>query len=101
MNLAGQGIIASIALLLVVGAILYLKRMQNVTEKDILRRVRAEYSLESQKQVLEFYRHLKTKELEGLFSKILDDSKGDINKVKKLTNVAENVGWKAFLENDW
>ena len=43
MNLAGQGIIASIALLLVVGAILYLKRMQNVTEKDILRRVRAEY----------------------------------------------------------
>ena len=101
MNLAGQGIIASIALLLVVGAILYLKRMQNVTEKDILRRVRAEYSLESQKQVLEFYRHLKTKELEGLFSKILDDAKGDINKVKKLTNVAESIGWKAFLENEW
>lgn len=101
MNLAGQGIIASIALLLVVGAILYLKRMQNVTEKDILRRVRAEYSLECQKQVLEFYRHLKTKELEGLFSKILDDAKGDINKVKKLTNVAESIGWKAFLENEW
>ena len=101
MNLAGQGIIASIALLLVVGAILYLKRMQNVTEKDILRRVRAEYSPESQKQILELYRHLKTKELEGLFSKILDDAKGDINKVKKLTNVAESIGWKAFLENEW
>ena len=97
----GQTIFASLAVLLVAGLILYLRSMQNVTEKDVRHRIRAEYSPEDQKIVLEFYRRLKIKELEGLFSKILDEANGDINKVRKLANVAEDIGWKAFLENEW
>ena len=43
----------------------------------------------------------RTKELEGLFLKILDDARGDVEQVKKLAALAESVGWKAFLENKW
>lgn len=39
--------------------------------------------------------------MEGLFSKILDDGNGDAGKVKKLASVAESIGWKAFIENQW
>jgi hypothetical protein len=70
-------------------------------EANVTRRVKAEYSAELQPQVFEIYEHLKLKELEGLFLKILDDSHGDVKKVRELVNLAENVGWKAFIENHW
>ena len=90
-----------LGLLLVLGAMLYLNQMQNTSEKEVSRRIKAEYPAELQPSVLEIYRHLKVKELEGLFLTILDDSMGDLNQVKKLASVAENVGWRAFLENRW
>ena len=88
-------------LLLVFGAILYLWQMQNTSEKAVSQRIKSEYPSELRPKVIEIYRHLKVKELDGLFLKILDDSKGDFNQVKKLASVAENVGWQAFLENKW
>ncbi len=90
-----------IGLMLVLGTMLYLRHMENISERDITRRIQAEYPPESQPQVFETYEHLKIKELQGLFSKILDDAKGDPNQVRKLASVAESVGWKAFLENHW
>ena len=92
---------AGIGLMLVIGAMLYLKQMENVSEKTVSQRIRAEYSSELQPQVFEIYEHLKIKELEGLFLKILDDANGDLGKVRRLASVAESVGWGAFLENHW
>lgn len=100
-GLGGSEIFTGIALLLAIGTILYLKNMQDVTEKEVARRIKTEYSSEVQPQIFDVYRHLKTKELEGLFSKILDDANGDAGKVQKLASVAESVGWKAFIENQW
>ena len=97
----GSEIFTGIALALVLGAMYYIKQMENKADKNITERIKAEYPSESQEQVLEIYQHLKIKELEGLFLKILDDANGDSSKVKKLANVAESVGWKAFLENHW
>lgn len=95
------GMTTAIGLLLVLAAMLYLKRMEIVSEEDVKRRIRTEFPVESQLQVLEVYRHLKVKELEGLFPKILDDAKGEPNKVSSLANLAESAGWKAFLESHW
>lgn len=100
-GLGSSEILAGLALLLVLGAFLYLKNMQNVSEIDITQRIKAEYPIDSQPQIFEAYRRLKIKELEGLFSKILDDAKGDPEKVNKMVSVAEGVGWKAFIENKW
>jgi hypothetical protein len=97
----GLDMFTAIGLLLVFGAMLYLRQMQNVPEKAVSQRIKAEYPSELRPQVFEIYQHLKVKELEGLFLKILDDAKGDLNQVKKLASVAENVGWKAFLDNKW
>jgi hypothetical protein len=97
----GADIIASIGLALAIGALVYLKQLENISEKTIAQRIRAEYPSASQPQVFEIYKHLKIKELEGLFLKILDDAHGDLHQVKKLASVAESVGWRAFLENDW
>jgi len=97
----GSDIFTAIGLLLVFGAMFYLWQMQNISEKTVSQRVKAEYPSELRPKVLEIYRHLKVMELDGLFLKILDDSKGDLNQVKKLASVAENVGWQAFLENKW
>ncbi|KAA0274466.1 MAG: hypothetical protein EDM79_08380 [Chloroflexi bacterium] len=94
-------IFTGIALLLAVGAFLYLMNMQDVSEREVNRKVQAEYPLEKQPQVFEVYRRLKSRELDGLFLKILDDAKGDVGKVTSLANLAENVGWKAFIENKW
>ena len=91
----------ALSLLLMIGAMLYLRQMQNISEKAVSQRIRAEYPSELQPNVFEIYRHLKSREIEGLFLKILDDSKGDLNLVKMLASVAENVGWQAFLENKW
>ena len=90
-----------LGLLLVLGAMLYLNQMQNTSEKEVSRRIKAEYPAELQPSVFEIYRHLKVRELEGLFLTILDDSKGDLAQVRKLASVAENVGWRAFLETRW
>lgn len=97
----GSELFTGIALLLVLGAMFYIKVMENKADKNVAERIREEYPPESQEQVLEIYQHLKTRELEGLFLKILDDANGDSIKVKKLATLAESVGWKAFLENHW
>ena len=97
----GAEIFTGIGLLLVAGAMIYLKQLENISEKNIAQRIRAEYPSESQPQVFKIYEHLKTKELEGLFLKMLDDAHGDLNEVKKFASIAESVGWKAFLENRW
>ena len=95
------GICAGLGLLLVAGALIYLKRMENVSTKSVAQRIKAEFPPEIQPQVFDVYEHLKVKELDGLFAKILDDAHGDVNQVKKLAGVAESVGWQAFLENKW
>lgn len=97
----GSEIFTGIALLLVVGAILYLFRMENISEREVLLRIRGEFSPEAQAEALKSYQHLKTKELEGLFTKILDEANGDLGKVKQLSSVAESVGWKAFINNHY
>ena len=99
--LGNSGAFTAAGLLLVLGAMLYLKQMENVSERAVAQRIRAEYSSETQQQVFAIYEHMKIKELEGLFLKILDEANGDIKKVEKLASVAESVGWKAFLENHW
>ena len=90
-----------IGLLLVAIAMLYLKYQENISENEVARKIKAEYPAESQQRVREIYEHMKIKEMEGLFPKILDDSKGDVAKVERLASVAESIGWKAFLENHW
>ncbi len=92
---------AGIGLLVVAAAMLYLKQKEEAAERNVTQRIKAEYPTESQSQVLAVYEHLKIKDLEGLFLKILDDANGDLNKVKNLASIAENVEWKAFLENHW
>ena len=100
-GLDGSEMFTAIGLLLVLGVIVYFKRMENVSENAVSKRIRTEYPAESQPQVFEIYQHLKRKELEGLFLKILEDANGDLSKVKSLASLAESVGWKAFLENHW
>lgn len=99
--LGNSGVFTAVGLLLVVLAMLYLKQMEDVSERTVAQRIKAEYPSEIQAQVFEVYNHMKIKELEGLFLKVLDDSHGDINKVRKLASIAESVGWRAFLENHW
>ena len=99
--LGSSEVFTGIGLLLVIGAMLYLKQMENISEKNVAQRINAEYPSETQQQVFAIYEHMKIKELEGLFQKILDDSKGDAKMVEKLASVAESVGWKAFIENHW
>ena len=95
------GFCAGIGLLLSIGALLYLRQMEVNSENKITQRITAEYSAEAQPQVFGMYEHLKTKNLEGLFQKILDDANGDLSEAKKLTGIAESVGWNAFIENRW
>ncbi len=49
----------------------------------------------------ELYDQLKAKELEYLFQKVLDDAHGNLDEARKLTGLAESIGWKAFLETRW
>ena len=101
-NGLGTGeILAGICLVLFIGAMTYLRQSDITADRDIAQRIKAEYSTESQPQVFEIYNHLKTKEIEYLFSKVLDEAKGDVKEVKKLAGIAESVGWKSFLENHW
>ena len=98
---SGAGLCAGAGLLLVAGAMAYIKQMELVSDRNIAQRIRTEYPSESQAEVVKAYDHLKVRELEGLFVKILDDAKGDVNVVTKLSALAENIGWKAFIENKW
>jgi|GEM_PF-3110058 len=99
--IGNSGLCTLFGLLLVAGAMLYLRQQENVTEQDVALRIKAEYPAESQQHVYEIYEHLKIKEMDGLFQKILDESKGDVEKVEKLASVAESVGWNSFLDNHW
>ena len=99
--LGNSNVCTAAGMLLIAAAMLYLKQQEVVSEKEVARRIKAEFPTESQAHILEVYEHMKIKEMEGLFQKILDDSKGDVAKVKRLASVAESVGWKAFLENHW
>ncbi len=99
--LGNSGVFTAVGLLLIVGAMLYLKQMEDISERTVAQRIKAEYPPETQVQVFEIYEHMKIKELEGLFLKVLEDSHGDINKVKNLASLAESVGWRAFIENHW
>ena len=97
----GSEIFTAIGLLLVLGVIVYFKRKENVSENAVSKRIRAEYPADSQPQVYEIYEQLKSKELGGLFLKILEDAHGDVTQVKSLAKLAESVGRRAFLENHW
>ncbi len=99
--LGSSEVFTGVGLLLVIGAMMYLRYQENISEWEVAKRIKSEYPVESQQHVREIYEHMKIKEMEGLFQKILDDSKGDVAKVERLASVAESVGWKAFLENHW
>ena len=100
-GLGGSEVFTGIALALAIGAMIYLKNMQNVFTEDIDRRVKAEFDPETRAEVYKVYQHLKAKEMEGLFPIILDKAHGSLSKVRELANIAEGVGWKAFLESQW
>lgn len=100
-GLRGSDIFSGIALLLALGGMLYLRNMQAVSEREVRQRIAKEFSPVEQPLVFETYQHLKIRELEGLFLKILDDANGDVIKVRQLASIAESTGWKTFLENRW
>ena len=99
--LGNSNVCTAAGILLIAVAMLYLRQQEVVSEKEVARRIKAEFPTESQSHILEVYEHMKIKEMEGLFQKILDDAKGDVAKVERLASVAESVGWKAFLESHW
>ncbi len=94
-------IVAGVALLLVIAYFIAFRRSEVKADRHIEQRIRAEYPAELQPEVFELYSRLKTKELEYLFEKVLDDAKGDLSQARKLTGLAESIGWKAFLETRW
>lgn len=97
----GPDIVAGAGLLLFAIYMIGLRRSETRADRNIAQRIRTEYSVEEQPQVFELYDRLKAKELEYLFQKVLDDARGNLAEVRKLTGLAESVGWKAFLENRW
>ncbi len=97
----GADILAGVALLLYIAAMINIQRSEVRADHEIAQRIRAEYPAELQPQVFELYARLKARELEYLFQKVLDDAQGDLAQAKKLAGLAENIGWKAFLENRW
>lgn len=100
-GLRGSDIFSGIALFLALGAMLYLRNLQAVSEREVRQRIAKEFSTAEQPLVFESYRHLKARELEGLFLKILDDAQGDLSKVRKLASIAESTSWTSFLEGRW
>lgn len=95
------GVCAGTALVLGLAAMAYLLLPEIRAERDIAGRIRAEYPSGSQAQVLAAYNRLKSKELEYVFIKVLDDAKGNPAEVEKLCGIAESAGAKAFLEDRW
>ncbi len=94
-------IVAVIVLLLFAAVMIDLRRTDAKADRGIADRIRKEFPAESQPEVTELYNRLKTKELEYLFQKVLDDAHGDLNQARKLTGLAESIGWTAFLETRW
>lgn len=97
----GADILAGVALVLFAAAMINLKRSEVRADRGIEQRIRAEYPAGDQPVMFDLYNQLKVKELEYLFEKVLDDAKGNLAEAKKLTGLAESIGWKAFLESRW
>lgn len=97
----GPDIVAGIALVLYAAVMINFKRSEIRADREIAQRIQAEYPAGDQPVVFDLYNRLKIKELEYLFQKVLDDAKGNLAEAKKLTGLAESIGWKAFLENRW
>ena len=96
-----SSICAGVGLLLYAALMLYYRQLDIKADREIAQRINAEFPPETRSEVSDIYDGLKTKELEYLFAKVLDDAKGDIREVRKLAALAQNIGWKAFLENRW
>ncbi len=100
-GLGTANICAGIGLLLFVVYMVNLKRSETRADQSMAQRIRAEYPVGDQPQVFELYDRLKAKELEYLFQKVLDDARGNLDEARKLTGLAESIGWTAFLETRW
>ncbi len=100
-GLGTANLCAGIGLLLFIVYMIDLKRSETRADRNIAQRIRAEYPTNDQPQVLELYDRLKSKELEYLFQKVLDDAGGNLVEARKLTGLAESIGWTAFLETRW
>ncbi len=94
-------VVAAIALLVFGALVINFRRAEITADREIAERIRTEFSAADQPDILALYSRLKTKELEGLFQKVLDDAHGDLAQAQKLTGLAESLGWRAFLENRW
>lgn len=100
-GLGTANICAGIGLLLFMVYMVNLKRAENRTDRNFAQRIRAESAADDQPELFELYDRLKAKELEYLFEKVLDDAKGDLIEARKLSGLAQNIGWKAFLDTRW
>ena len=100
-GLVTSSICTGIGLVLYAAVMFYYRQVDVKADREIVQRIKTEFPAESQSEVFEIYNHLKTKELEYLFLKVLDDAKGNIQEVRKLAALAQSIGWKAFLENRW
>ncbi len=100
-GLGTANLCAGIGLLLFIVYMIDLKRSETRADRNIAQRIRAEYPANDQPQVFELYDRLKSKELEYLFQKVLDDAGGNLDEARKLTGLAESIGWTAFLETRW
>jgi hypothetical protein len=98
---ATSSMCAGLALVLYAAAMFYFWQLDVKADREIAQRIKAEFPPESQSEVFDIYYGLKMKELEYLFLKVLDDSQGDIGEVRKPAALAQNIGWKAFLETRW
>jgi hypothetical protein len=96
-----SSICAGIGLVLFAAAMLHYRQLDDKADREIAQRIKTEFPAESQSEVFGLYHSLKMKELEYLFTKVLDDAKGDMREVRKLSALAESIGWKAFLESRW
>ncbi len=100
-GLGTANLCAGIGLLLFIVYMIDLKRSETRADRNIAQRIRAEYPANDQPQVFGLYDRLKSKELEYLFQKVLDDAGGNLVEARKLTGLAESIGWTAFLETRW
>jgi hypothetical protein len=96
-----SSICTGVGLVLFAAAMFYFRQRDVKADREIAQRIKAEFPPESQSEVFDIYYGLKIKELEYLFTKVLDDAQGNIQEVRKLAALAQSIGWKAFLENRW
>ncbi len=96
-----SSICGALGVLLAAGGMFYFRQRDARADREIARRIAAEFPPEAQAEVDDIYYGLKMRELEYLFGKVLDDANGDVQQVRKLAALAQSIGWKAFLENRW